>query len=133
MRDYLSRKFWSGRKNGPGTKISRIKLIGPALEILVRIAYNTSRHESTKCTPLILDPAQHIRQAQLKQKEAYDKKHAAPERFQVDCLVLKKDFTRKKVKGGKLKNHYVGPYVITKALPHGVYELVDLKNKEVTL
>lgn len=40
--------------------------------------------------------------AQEKQKAVYDKKHAKPSRFTVGQLVLKKDFTRKKRKGGKL-------------------------------
>ena len=44
-----------------------------------------------------------------------------------------KDFTRKKIKGGKLKNRYVGPHVIPKSLPHGVYELTDVKNERNTL
>ena len=61
--------------------------------------------------------------AQQKQKAHYDKKHANPARFQLERLVLKKDFTRKKTKGGKLKERYLGPYIITKILPHGVYEI----------
>ena len=36
-----------------------------------------------------------ILMAQQKQKSYYDKKHAKPENFQVNQLVLKKDFTRK--------------------------------------
>ena len=32
-------------------------------------------------------------------------------------VVLKKDFTCKKTKGGKLKERYLGPYTITKVLP----------------
>ena len=33
----------------------------------------------------------------------------------------------------KLKNCHVGSYIITKALPRDVYEIADLRNKEVTL
>ena len=51
---------------------------------------------------------QNILVAQLKQKENYDQKHATPEQFQVNQVGLKKDFTCKKTKGGKLKEHYVG-------------------------
>ena len=40
--------------------------------------------------------------AQLKQKETYDKKHCKPGQFQCDQLVLLRNFSRKKVKGGKM-------------------------------
>ena len=44
-----------------------------------------------------------IERAQQKQKECYDKKHnALGPHFDVGCLVLKKDFTKKKRKEGKL-------------------------------
>lgn len=43
--------------------------------------------------------------------------------------MLKKDFTHKKYKGGKLKERYLGPYTITKVLPHGTYELSDESTK----
>ena len=61
--------------------------------------------------------------AQEKQKEYFDKKHACPECYKVSVLVLKKDFLRKKRKGGKLDHRYVGPYKILKVLPKGVYLL----------
>ena len=76
---------------------------------------------------------QNILVAELKQKENYDQKHAKPERFQVNQVVLKKDFTRKRTKGGKLKERYPGPYTITKVLPHGTYELADPSDKMKTL
>ena len=76
---------------------------------------------------------QNILVAQLKQKENYDQKHAKPERFQINQVVLKKDFTCKKTKGGKLKERYLGPYTITKVLPHGTYELADPSDKSKTL
>ena len=40
--------------------------------------------------------------AQEKKKDQYDRKCACLECYQVDALVLKKDFLRKKRKGGKL-------------------------------
>ena len=46
---------------------------------------------------------QNIVEAQKKQKEVYDQKHANPERYKVGQLVLKKDHTRKKRKGESLK------------------------------
>ena len=42
---------------------------------------------------------QNILVAQLKQKENYDQKHAKPEWFQINQVVLKKDFTCKRPKG----------------------------------
>ena len=44
--------------------------------------------------------------AQKKQKEQYDKKHAKPHLFQPGQLVLKKDFTRRKRKRGKLDSKF---------------------------
>ena len=41
-----------------------------------------------------------IKIAQQKQKELYDRKHANPKVYQVGSKVLKKDFARKKRKGG---------------------------------
>ena len=66
--------------------------------------------------------------AQQKQKEVYDRKHHQPEVYTVGALVLKKDFTRKKRKGGKLDSKYVGPYTIVKALGKGLYRLEDVKD-----
>ena len=36
--------------------------------------------------------------------------------------MLKLDFKRKKTKGGKLKDRFVGPYKILSCLPHRVYQ-----------
>ena len=59
-----------------------------------------------------------------KQKEIYDKKHCTnPEVYSVGALVLKKDFTRKKRKGGKLDSKWLGPFRITKVLGKGLYSL----------
>ena len=59
-------------------------------------------------TQLLEEAAKHVHEAQQKKNEAYDKKHTNSKRFQVYSLVLKKYFTRKKVRGGKLKKYYVG-------------------------
>ena len=73
-----------------------------------------------------LDEAkQNILKAQQKQKETYDRKHAKPECYKIGQLVLKKDFTRKKRKGGKLEIRFLGPYTISKVLPHGTYKLLN--------
>eukprot|EP00731_Ephydatia_muelleri_P024412 Em0016g683a len=59
---------------------------------------------------------ENIEKAQIKQKQNYDRRHANPKAFQIGTKVLKKDFTRKKRKGGKIDCRYVGPFVITKSL-----------------
>ena len=66
--------------------------------------------------------------AQQKQKEVYDRKHHQPDVYAVGALVLKKDFTRKKRKEGKLDSKWVGPYKITKALGKGLYRLEDVND-----
>ena len=66
-----------------------------------------------------------ILEAQNKQKAFFDRKHANPQLYTEGQRVLKKDFTRKKTKGGKLRERYLGPYTITKVLPCGVYEVQD--------
>ena len=63
--------------------------------------------------------------AQEKQKAAYDKKHAKPDWFKKGELVLKKDFTRKKRKGGKFDERFLGAYIIQKVLSNGSYQLVS--------
>eukprot|EP00731_Ephydatia_muelleri_P000049 Em0001g49a len=67
--------------------------------------------------------AKNIKVAQIKYKKQYDKKHAKPSEFYIGQLVLKKDFTRKKTKGGKLSCRYVGPFTITRVKSRGVFEL----------
>ena len=69
-----------------------------------------------------------IKIAQQKQKELYDRKHANPKVYQVGSKVLKKDFARKKRKGGKIDAKYVGPFIITKSLGKGLYALQLVKN-----
>lgn len=66
---------------------------------------------------------ENILSAQKKQKEVYDKKHAKPHLFEPGQLVLKKDFTRRKRKGGKLDSKFIGPFVIVKTLGKGTYLL----------
>ncbi|KAL5487221.1 hypothetical protein EMCRGX_G019798 [Ephydatia muelleri] len=67
--------------------------------------------------------------AQLRQKEAYDKKHCKPDQFQCDQLVLLRNFSRKKVKGGKLTERFLGPYTIINVLPNRVYEIRNEEGK----
>ena len=58
--------------------------------------------------------------AQSRQKKAYDQRHSNPYVFQIGGLVLKKDFKRKKRKGGKLDPKWVGPDTIIGNLGHGL-------------
>ena len=67
--------------------------------------------------------------AQAKQKAAYDKKHAKTLQFQKGQVVLKKDFTQKKRRGGKLEARFLGPYVIQSKLQRGTYKLVTEDGK----
>ena len=67
--------------------------------------------------------------AQLRQKEAYDKKHCKPGQFQCNQLVLLRNFSRKKVKGGKLTERFLGPYTIINVLQNGVYEIRNEEGK----
>ncbi|KAL5515784.1 hypothetical protein EMCRGX_G001003 [Ephydatia muelleri] len=67
--------------------------------------------------------------AQLRQKEAYDKKHCKPGQFLCNQLVLLRNFSRKKVKGAKLTERFLGPYTIINVLQNGVYEIRNEEGK----
>ena len=66
--------------------------------------------------------------AQQKQEEIYDHKQHQSEVFTIGTKVLKKDFTRKKRKGGKLDSKWTGPYKVTKSLERGLYRLEEVKD-----
>ena len=74
---------------------------------------------------ILQDAKKNILRAQAKQKAAYDRRHCHPEVFRVGAMVLKKDFTRKKRKGGKLDPKWKGPYEIVRSLGRGLYCLRD--------
>lgn len=71
---------------------------------------------------------QNIKEAQKKQKEVYDRKHADPPKFPVGTIVLKKDFRRKKRKGGCLDHRWIGPYKIVKDVGKGFYSIQNVDN-----
>ena len=73
-----------------------------------------------------------IEEAQRKQKEHYDLKHGAASCFNVGSVVLKKDFTRKKRKGGKLDYRWQGLYVISASLGKGLFKLKELSGDKVS-
>lgn len=110
----------------------------------VLFAYRTSRQDSTKFTPfddkvmMFVETKkkihnQNIERAQEKQKKQYDKKHAAPSAFRVGVRVLRKDFTRKKRRGGKMDPKWLGPYLIEKDLGRGRYKLRSVKDTSDTV
>lgn len=72
-----------------------------------------------------------IEKAQKKQKKNYDRKHFSTVHFTIGDTVLKKDFRRKKRKGGKLDYRWMGPYVITNSLGRGLFCLKEIKGKKV--
>ena len=61
---------------------------------------------------LLEEAKENILHAQQKQKDHYDRKYAKPHLFEKGQLVLKKDFTRRKRKGGKLDPRFSGPFTI---------------------
>ena len=58
----------------------------------------------------------------------YDQRHSNSYVFRIGGLVLKKDFKRKKRKGGKLDPKWVGPYTIVGNLGSGLYHLQEVTN-----
>lgn len=72
-----------------------------------------------------------IGKAQAKQKEYYDRKYGASSCFSVGSTVLKKDFKRKKRRGGKLDYRWQGPYTITASLGKGLFRLKEISGGKV--
>ena len=75
-------------------------------------AYNTSKHESSLHTPF----------------EQYDRKHSIPPKFGVGVKVLKKDFLRKKRKGGCMDHKWLGPYEVIKDICKGFFSLKSVES-----
>jgi hypothetical protein len=79
--------------------------------------YHSNRH-------IVLQNAkQNIQIAQQKQKEQYDRKHSIPCKYKVGDNVLKKDFRRKKRKGGCLDHKWLGPYEVIRDVGKGFLAL----------
>ncbi len=66
--------------------------------------------------------------AQKKQKETYDRKHEA-KILPVGTLVLLENTLQKQRKGGKLEPVWMGPYIISRDLGKGLYELTTKAGK----
>ncbi len=70
---------------------------------------------------------------QAKQKAYYDNKHKSSTCFSTGSIVLKKDFRRKRRRGGKLDYRWEGPFsVITKTLGKGLFELKEFNGLKVS-
>ena len=72
-----------------------------------------------------------VERAQKKQKLHYDRKHGAGDLFTIGSLVLKKDFRRRRRKGGKMDYRWQGPFVITTVLGKGLYSLTERDGNQV--
>ena len=72
-----------------------------------------------------------ILKAQEKQKKYYDTKHKTDKCFNVGATVLKKDFTRKRRKGGKLDYRWNGPFTIVECLGRGLFRLEETETGKV--
>lgn len=72
--------------------------------------------------------------AQKKQKKHYDRVHGVNSNvFAVGAKVLKKDFRRKKRRGGKLDYRWEGPFFITASLGKGLFKLKDCSSERVSI
>ena len=89
--------------------------------------------EETKATRSTVQELvkKNIKAAQIKQKNHYDRKHGAQSCFSIGSVVVKKDFTRKKRRGGKLDHRWTGPFVITASLGRGLYQLKEVNGSKV--
>ena len=107
---------------------------GPCNEAEVTIcSQETEIQQKGSQHKALLDEAQkNIISAQKKQNEQYDKKHSKAVFYSVGTQVLKKDFRKKKRKGGKQDFPWVGPYLLTKSLGKGFYELQSCGKGHVT-
>ena len=71
----------------------------------------------------LVSAKENILLAQVRQKQQYDRKHVHAPNFQIGTCVLKKDFTRKRRKGGKLDLRWNGPYFVDAYIGKGIYHL----------
>ena len=73
-----------------------------------------------------------VEKAHKKQKQYYDSKHNASLCYTVGSLVWKKDFLRKKRRGGKLDYPWMGPFMIVKSLGKGLFKLQEVNGKKAS-
>ena len=81
---------------------------------------------------MLQDAKQNIKISQEKQKEQYDRKHSCSlMKFDNGTQVLKKDFRRKKRKGGCMDHKWLGPYEILKDVGKGFFALKCLNSGKI--
>uniref|UniRef100_A0A1X7V8J8 Uncharacterized protein n=1 Tax=Amphimedon queenslandica TaxID=400682 RepID=A0A1X7V8J8_AMPQE len=96
-----------------------------------------NKHETvsaltSKYRSMLQDAKENIKLSQNKQKEQYDRKHSTRQlKFSVGTLVLKKDFLKKKRKGGCMDPKWLGPYKIIKDLGKGFFSLQCIDTEDV--
>ena len=107
---------------------------GPCNEAEVTICSQETeiQQKESQHKALLEEVQKNIISAQKKQKEQYDKKHSKAVFYSAGTHVLKKNFRKKKRKGGKLDFPWVGPYLITRSLGKGFYELQSCGKGRVT-
>ena len=107
---------------------------GPCNEAEVTICSQETeiQQKESQHKALLEEVQKNIISAQKKQKEQYDKKHSKAVFYSAGTHVLKKDFRKKKRKGGKLDFPWVGPYLITRSQGKGFYELQSCGKGRVT-
>ena len=107
---------------------------GPCNEAEVTICSQETeiQQKESQHKALLEEVQKNIISAQKKQKKQYDKKHSKAVFYSAGTHVLKKDFRKKKRKGGKLDFPWVGPYLITRSLGKGFYELQSCGKGRVT-
>ena len=87
---------------------------------------------SSKHRNMLQDAKQNIIISQEKQKEQYDRKHNySLIKFNIGTQVLKKDFRRKKRKGGCMDHKYLGPFEILKDVGKGFFALKCLDSGKI--
>ena len=101
------------------------------VKVFVDAADEKEQELASKCQKTEDAIKQNIEVAQRKQEMYYDQKHSAASCFSVGSLVLNRDFTRKKRRGGKLDYRWEGPYVISSSLGNGLFSLKELKESKV--
>ena len=81
---------------------------------------------------MLQDAKKNIKLSQDKQKEQYDRKHNTGQiQFTIGTPVLKKDFRRKKRKGGCMDPKWLGPYEIIKDLGKGFFALKCIESGDI--
>lgn len=68
--------------------------------------------------------------AQEKQKETYDRKHL-PDVLSEGTEVLLENTKEKQRKGGKMEPLWLGPYIVSRNINKGLYEIKNIKGKVI--